>query len=60
LEQEKAKLHEDLDKKMVEIVEMHKEVEEKSQELKAKANQIYALLIQLNESTRFLNRYGNQ
>jgi SMC interacting uncharacterized protein involved in chromosome segregation len=53
LEQEKAKLHEDLDKKMVEIVEMHKEVEEKSQELKAKANQIDALLVQLNESARY-------
>jgi hypothetical protein len=39
---------------------MHKEVEEKSGQLAEKAKQIDALLVQLNESTRFLNRYGNQ
>jgi ABC-type transporter Mla subunit MlaD len=55
LEQEKAELHEDLNKKMTEIVAMHKEVEEKSEALAEKANQIDALLLQLNESTRFLN-----
>jgi hypothetical protein len=46
LEQEKAEVHEDLNKKLAEIEEMHKEVEEKSK-------QIDALLTQLNESTRF-------
>jgi hypothetical protein len=40
---------------LVEIEEMHKEVEEKSEELAEKAKQIDALLIQLKESTRFLN-----
>jgi hypothetical protein len=40
---------------MAEIVEMHKEMDEKSQELVKKADQINALLVQLNESTRFLN-----
>jgi hypothetical protein len=36
---------------------MHKELEEKSEELEEKAIQIDALLAQLNES-RFLNKYG--
>jgi predicted nucleic acid-binding Zn-ribbon protein len=58
LEQEKAVLHEDLNKKMTEIVDMHKEVEEKSEALKEKAKQIDALLVQLNECTRFLNYMG--
>jgi predicted nucleic acid-binding Zn-ribbon protein len=55
LEQEKAGVQEDLRKKMAEIVDMHKEVEEKSKEVAEKAKQIDALLLQLNESTRFLN-----
>jgi hypothetical protein len=57
LEQEKAKVHEQLHQKISEIVEMHKEMEEKSEEVAEKAKQI-ALLIQLNESTRFLNLMG--
>jgi hypothetical protein len=40
---------------MAEIVKMHKEVEEKSEQLKENANQIDALLMQLKESTRFLS-----
>jgi hypothetical protein len=40
---------------MAEIVKMHKEVEEKSGEVAEKAKQIDALLMQLNEQTRFLN-----
>jgi hypothetical protein len=55
LEQENAKVQADLGKKVVEIEEMHKEVEEKSEQLAEKAKQIDALLLQLNESTRFLN-----
>jgi hypothetical protein len=55
LEQEKAEVHTDLHKKMAEIVEMHKEMEEKSKEVAEKAKQIDALLVQLNESTRFFN-----
>jgi uncharacterized coiled-coil DUF342 family protein len=47
LEREKAELHEDLNKKMTEIVE-------KSEELAEKADQINALLTELKES-RFLN-----
>jgi hypothetical protein len=42
-------------KKIAEIVEMHKEVDEKSEQLAEKAGQINALLVQLIESTRFLN-----
>jgi hypothetical protein len=53
LEHEKAEIQNDLHKKMAEIVEMHKEMEEKSEELAKKAKQIDTLLIQLNESTRF-------
>jgi hypothetical protein len=47
-----------LNKNLAEIVEMHKEMEEKSEEIAEKAKQIDALLIQLNdnESTRFLFR----
>jgi arginine deiminase len=48
-------LEQDLRKKVAEIVEMHKEVEEKSKMMAEKAKQIDALLSQLNESTRFLN-----
>jgi hypothetical protein len=55
LEQEKAAVQEDLGKKLAEIVKMHKEVEEKVEEIAEKAKQIDALLLQLNESTRFLN-----
>jgi hypothetical protein len=55
LEQEKADVNEDLRKKMAEIVEIHKEAEEKSKEVAEKAKQIDALLVQLKESTRFLN-----
>jgi hypothetical protein len=36
---------------MPEIVEMHKEVEEKSEELAEKAKQIDAILLQLKESS---------
>jgi hypothetical protein len=50
LEQEKAKVHADLRQKLAEIEDMHKEMEEKSKDIAEKANQIYALLIQLNES----------
>jgi hypothetical protein len=50
LEQEKTGVQEHLNKKLVEIVEMHKEVEKKSEQLTEKAKQIDALLIQLNES----------
>jgi hypothetical protein len=46
LEQEKAKVHAELGKKVAEIME-------KSEELAEKAKQIDALLIQLKESTRF-------
>jgi hypothetical protein len=53
LEQKKAEINAELGKKLTEIVEMHKEVEEKSEELAEKAKQIDALLIQLNESTRY-------
>jgi hypothetical protein len=58
LDQEKAQVHEDLRQKLAVIVEMHKEMEGKSEELAEKAKQIDALLIQLNdnESTRFLFR----
>jgi peptidoglycan hydrolase CwlO-like protein len=55
LEHEKAEVHEDLHKKLAQIEEMHKEVEKKSEEVAEKAKQIDALLLQLNESTRFLN-----
>jgi hypothetical protein len=54
LEQEKAAVQEDLSQKMGEIVKMHKEVEDKSEELAEKAKEIDALLVQLKES-RFLN-----
>jgi hypothetical protein len=40
-------------KNIAEIVEMHKEVEDKSGELAEKAGQINALLVQLIELTRF-------
>jgi hypothetical protein len=53
VEQEKAELHEDLNKNLAEIVEMHKEMKEKSKVVAEKSKQIDALLIQLNES-RFL------
>jgi hypothetical protein len=36
-------------------MEMHKEMEKKSEEVADKVKQIEALLVQLNESTRFLN-----
>jgi hypothetical protein len=55
VEQEKAELHEDLNKNLAKIVEMHKEMEEKSEEVAEKAKQIDALLMQLNVSTRFFN-----
>jgi hypothetical protein len=54
LEQENAEIHAELGKKMTEIVDMHKKVEEKSEALAEKAKQIDALLVQLNES-RFVN-----
>jgi cob(I)alamin adenosyltransferase len=54
LEQEKAEVQEDLHQKMAEIVEMNKEMEVKSEEVAEKAKQIDSLLMQLNESTRFL------
>jgi uncharacterized coiled-coil DUF342 family protein len=57
LEQEKAEVHEELGKKLVQLEEIHKEVEKKSEEVAEKAKQIDALLVQLNESTRFLNRW---
>jgi uncharacterized protein YigA (DUF484 family) len=53
LEQEKAEVRENLDKNMAKIVEMHKELEEKSEEVAEKAKQNDALLMQLNELTRF-------
>jgi hypothetical protein len=56
LEQEKAEVQEDLGKKLAEIEEMHQLAEEKSAEIAQKAKQIDSLLIQLNESTRFLNK----
>jgi hypothetical protein len=55
LEQKNAEVQEDLHHKMGEIVVLHKEVEQKSEELAEKAKEIDTLLIQLNESTRFLN-----
>jgi ABC-type enterochelin transport system substrate-binding protein len=55
-QQEKAELHADLYQKMAEIVDMHKEAEQKSKDISEKVNQLNALLTQLNESTRFLNR----
>jgi DNA repair exonuclease SbcCD ATPase subunit len=58
LAKEKAEVHEDLRQKMAEIGEMHKEVEEKSEKLAEKDSKIDALLMQLNESTRFLNYMG--
>jgi hypothetical protein len=38
---------------LTEIEDMHKELEANSQEVAEKAKQITALLVQLNESTRF-------
>jgi prefoldin subunit 5 len=55
LEQEKAEVQEDLRKNLAEIVEMHKGMEEKCEEVAKQANQIDALLVQLNEHTWFLN-----
>jgi hypothetical protein len=55
LEQEKAEVHAEL---RSQIVQMHKELDEKSEELAEKAKQIDALLIQLNESTRFFELNG--
>jgi ABC-type transporter Mla subunit MlaD len=55
LKREKAQLDADLRQNLAQIGEMHKEVEEKSDELAEKANQINALLVQLIESIRFLN-----
>jgi hypothetical protein len=54
LEKEKAKVHDDLGQKLTEIVGMHKEIEEKSKMVAEMAKQCDALLIQLNETTRFL------
>jgi hypothetical protein len=59
LEQEKAAVQEGLHQKMGEIVEMHKEIEEKSEELAEKAKQIDALLVQIKES-RFLELNGDK
>jgi hypothetical protein len=53
LELEKAEVQEDLNKNLAKIVEMHKEIEEKSEEVAEKAKQNEALLMQINESTRF-------
>jgi peptidoglycan hydrolase CwlO-like protein len=55
LESEKAEVHAELGKKLAEIEEMQKKVEEKSEELAEKAKEIDALLVQLNEHSRFLN-----
>jgi molecular chaperone GrpE (heat shock protein) len=57
LEQEKAEVHEELGRKLAEIEEMHKKMEDKSEEIAQKAKQIDALLLQVNESTRFLNYF---
>jgi hypothetical protein len=54
LEQKNAEVQEDLHQKMAQIVKMHKEMEEKSEEVAEKAKQIDELLMQLKES-RFLN-----
>jgi hypothetical protein len=48
-----VEFHEDLRKKMAEIMEMHKDAEAKSEEIAEKDKQINALLIQLNESRFF-------
>jgi hypothetical protein len=58
LEQEKAELHDELGKNMAKVVEIYKEVEQKSEELGEKANQINTLLVQLIESIRFFNLMG--
>jgi hypothetical protein len=55
LEQEKAELHAELGKNMAKVVEIYKEVEEKSEEPGEKANQINTLLVELIESIRFFN-----
>jgi small-conductance mechanosensitive channel len=54
LEQKNVDVNEELRKKLAEIEQMHKEVEEKSVEVAEKAKQIDTLLMQLNESTRYL------
>jgi hypothetical protein len=43
---------------MAKVVEIYKEVEQKSEELGEKANQINTLLVQLIQSIRFLNLMG--
>jgi hypothetical protein len=53
LEQEKAELHAELGKNMAKVVEIYKEVEEKSEELAEKAHEINTLLVQLIQSIRF-------
>jgi hypothetical protein len=58
LEQEKAELHAELGKNMANVVEIYKEVEQKSEELGEKANEINTLLVQLIESIRFFNLMG--
>jgi hypothetical protein len=55
LEQKNYEVNADLHQKLAEIEEMHKEMEEKSEELAEKAKEIDALLLQLNEYSRFLN-----
>jgi prefoldin subunit 5 len=55
LEQKNVEVHADLRQKLTEIEEMHKEMEEKCEEVAKQAKQIDALLVQLNEATRFLN-----
>jgi hypothetical protein len=54
VEQDKKEVQEDLRQKMAKIVEMHKEIEEKSEEVAEKAKQNEALLMQLNGSRFFL------
>jgi hypothetical protein len=59
LDQEKAEVHEDLAKKIAKIVELHKEVEEKSKMVVEKEEQCNALLIQLIESKFLIDKkYG--
>jgi hypothetical protein len=57
LDQEKAEVHEELRQKLAEIMEMQKEVEEKSKLLAEKAKQNKALLVQLKKS-RFFIKWG--
>jgi peptidoglycan hydrolase CwlO-like protein len=55
MEQEKADVNAELRKKLAEIEEMHKKLEEKSEGVAENASQINALLLQLDELKRFLN-----